>query len=105
MVPPNHSWVGVEKYELHPFGQDFRFAIWPASMVHPTASVGAFSGGHGGGFVTGGSPFLSKVSNPTLPRAGRTPPPQPSPMDGTPCVGGPRMDTRQSPALSLRACS
>jgi hypothetical protein len=51
MVPPNHSWVGVEKYELHPLGQDFRFAIWPASMVHPTASVEAFSGGHGGGFV------------------------------------------------------
>src|ERR1017187_9475703 len=24
------------------FDQDFRFAIWPASMVHPTASVGAF---------------------------------------------------------------
>src|ERR1017187_725771 len=27
MVPPNHSWVGVEKYELHPLGQDFRSAI------------------------------------------------------------------------------
>jgi hypothetical protein len=42
MVPPNHSWVGVEKYELHPLGQDFRFAIWPASMVHATASIGSF---------------------------------------------------------------
>jgi hypothetical protein len=41
-IPPNHSWVGVEKYELYPLGQDSRFAIWPASMVHPTASVGAF---------------------------------------------------------------
>src|ERR1019366_2409836 len=55
--------------------------------------------------LQGGSPFLSKVSTPTLPRAGSRTPPQPSTMEGTPSVREPMMDPRQSPALSLRACS
>jgi hypothetical protein len=42
MVPPNHSWVGVEKDELHHLGQDFRFAIWPASMVHQPPALDRF---------------------------------------------------------------
>ncbi|HEX7425268.1 MAG TPA: hypothetical protein VF311_15480 [Terriglobales bacterium] len=38
--------------------------------------------------LQGGSPFLSKVCNPTLPRAGLRTAPQPSTMDGTPSDSG-----------------
>jgi uncharacterized membrane protein YeaQ/YmgE (transglycosylase-associated protein family) len=34
MLPPNHLWVGVEKYELQSPGQDFHFGCADSESIH-----------------------------------------------------------------------